>query len=118
MVSDEVSKLATRIKDFVSKASSCLFAGAGVGQKAGLPSWEKYLEHLAIIAESYEKETAQLMRKRISSRLFLEAADLYKMCPEIPKGEKYKQLAAPFSNYSSNELHALMALPFSAVVSV
>jgi len=93
-----------------------LFAGAGVGQRAGLPTWDGYLEYLASVAENYEKETALLMRKRIRSRLYPEAADLYKMCPVIPEGVKYENLASPFNSYSADKLHALMALPFSAVV--
>lgn len=112
-------RLTSRIVDFTRQKGSCLFAGAGVGKKAGLPSWSEYLEHLARVAERYEKETAVLIRKRVRTRRYLEAAQLYKDCPEIPNGEKYRELAAPFDsppNYSPNNLHALMVLPFSAVV--
>jgi hypothetical protein len=112
-------ELTSRIIDFVRQKGSCLFAGAGVGRKAGLPSWSEYLEHLARVADLYEKETAVLIRKRVKTGHYLEAAELYKECIEIPNGEKYRGLAAPFisaPNYSPNNLRALMALPFSAVV--
>ena len=68
------------------------------------------------VADHYEKETADLMRKRIRAELYLDAAGLYKACPEIPNGEKYRKLAAPFKSYSPKRLHSLMVLPFSAVV--
>jgi hypothetical protein len=77
------------------------------------------LEHLACVAERFEKETAVLIRKRIQTGHYLEAAELYKECPVIPDGEKYRELAAPFDSppdYSPDNLRALMALPFSAVV--
>jgi len=112
-------RLTSRIVDFTGQKASCLFAGAGVGKKAGLPAWPEYLEHLACVAERYEKETAVLIRKRVSTGRYVEAAELYKECPEIPEGEKYRELAAPFvapPDYSPNNLHALMVLPFSAVV--
>ena len=112
-------KLAEKILAFVAQRGSCLFAGAGVGKKAGLPSWPEYLAHLSSVAGQYEEETAILMRKRVVENYYLEAAQLYKSCVVIPSGEKYKQLVSPFiSNprYSPNNLRALMALPFSAVV--
>ncbi len=116
MVYTDPNELSVVINDFVSQNGSCLFAGAGVGQKAGLPTWKRYLKHLATVASKYEPETETLMRKRIDSGLFLNAAELFKKCPEIPKGEIFKALAAPFEKYSAEELQALMVLPFSAVV--
>ena len=62
-------ELASRIQNFAMQKVSCLFAGAGVGQQAGLPSWKKYLQHLADVARKYEKETAALMVKRIETCL-------------------------------------------------
>jgi len=112
-------QLTSRIVDFVQQRGSCLFAGAGVGKRAGLPTWLEYFEYLASVAGRYEEETAVLMCKRLKTCHYLEAADLYKACTEIPNGEKYRELASPFTstpNYSPNKLRALMALPFSAVV--
>jgi hypothetical protein len=112
-------ELASRIVDFVQQRGSCLFAGAGVGKRAGLPTWLEHLEYLASVAGRYEKETEVLMRKRLKTRHYLEAAGLYKECIEIPEGEKYRELVFLFTsppNYSPNRLRALMALPFSAVV--
>ena len=112
-------KLTKKILAFFAQRGSCLFAGAGVGKKAGLPSWPEYLAHLSSVAGQYEEETAILMRKRVVENYYLEAAQLYKSCVVIPSGEKYKQLVSPFisnPHYSPNNLRALMALPFSAVV--
>lgn len=112
-------ELTSRIIDFVRQKGSCLFAGAGVGKRAGLPTWPEYLEYLASVAGRYEEETAALMRKRLKTNHYLQAAELYKECIEIPNGEKYREFALPFTsapNYSPNRLRALMALPFSAVV--
>lgn len=112
-------KLASKIIEFVGQRGSCLFAGAGVGKRAGLPSWEEYLGHLCSVAGRYEKDLEALMRKRINAGLYLEAADLYKTAVEIPEGIKFSELAAPFTNiqnYSPQNLLALMAIPFSAVV--
>jgi hypothetical protein len=112
-------KLASRIIEHTVQQGSCLFAGAGVGQRAGLPGWAEYLEHLACVANDYEEETAVLIRKRVAGGHYLEAAELYKECIEIPDGVKYKELAAPFRSgphYDPQLLHILMVLPFSAVV--
>lgn len=112
--------LTQRIIDFVKQQGSCLFAGAGTSIKAGLPSWREYLEHLVTIAGKYESLTAELMKKRMSTMSYLEAAQYYRDCIEIPEGEKLKNLAAPFSTdsprYSPANLHALVALPFSNIV--
>ena len=65
-----------------------LFAGAGVSARAGLPVWTQYLDLLADKTRAYEPLTAELVHKRIQSKLFLDAASLFKTCPEIPDGEK------------------------------
>jgi len=112
-------RLASRIVDHTVQQGSCLFAGSGVGRRAGLPLWPEYLEHLVSVAENYETETAALIRKRVATGHYLEAAELYKECIEIPEGVKYRELAAPFRSppdYSPDRLRILMVLPFSAVI--
>ena len=112
-------QLTSKIIEFARQQGSCLFAGAGVAKRAGLPSWDEYLEHLSSIAGRYDKDLEALMRKRLRARLYLETAELYKTAVEIPEGIKYAELSSPFTSacgYTPEHLHALMALPFSAVV--
>jgi hypothetical protein len=111
--------LAAKLAQFLQERGACLFAGAGVGKKAGLPLWDEYVEHLASVADRYEAETGVLIRKRLSSSHHLEAATYYKQCILIPDGVKYQELGAPFSttgSYSPDYLVPLVALPFAAIV--
>lgn len=95
-----------------------LFAGAGVGTRAGLPDWSGFVEHLISVASRYEEETASLMRVRAKQGKLAEAVHYFKVCDLIPQGEKYSQLASPFekSRYDHTRLHSLVKLPFEAVV--
>lgn len=113
-----LATLADTILRIVSKPGCILFAGAGVGKRAGLPDWPQYLEHLASVAERYEPPTAGLMRARVKARLLTHAAAYYKQCPVIPSGEQWRELVAPFAKdkYNAERLRALMALPFKAAV--
>lgn len=97
---------------------SALFAGAGVGNRAGLPTWREYVSGLADEVERYDPETAGLMRKRIATDSFLNALELYRICEQMPSGTKLEKLAAPFSTdrYNPRPLAALLSLPFDAVV--
>lgn len=106
------------ISEFFSTAKSpALFAGAGVGAKAGLPTWPELMEHLAKVTEQHgELETAELIRIRYKSGHYLNAATIYKSCPTIPIGEIHSQIANQFSNPpNTKDLNALLSLPFSAV---
>ncbi|MFY9585528.1 MAG: SIR2 family protein, partial [Candidatus Acidiferrales bacterium] len=49
---------------------------------------------------------------------YADAISYYKMCPLIPEGEKYRELAAPFhfKKYDSTRLVQLVKLPFSFIV--
>ena len=69
------SELASEIQKVASQPGSFLFAGAGVGKRAGLPDWREYIEHLASVAEVYEKESAVLIRKRLTQDLLTDAID-------------------------------------------
>jgi len=94
-----------------------LFAGAGVGARAGLVEWKGFISHLASVAEQYEPETAGLIKKRYRHGLLADAAHYYKCCLLIPKGELYKQLAWPFRQdaYDARMLHHLVMLPFKGI---
>lgn len=105
-----------KLIDFFSKDAACLFAGAGVGVKAGMPTWYGFINMLIDQARKYEPETASLMTKRLESNLLLEAVTLFTGCPVIPKGEIYRALSEPFLNYDEKQLLTLMSLPFSSVV--
>jgi NAD-dependent SIR2 family protein deacetylase len=93
-----------------------LFAGAGVGVLAGLPDWQKYMDLLAVVAESYEPETASLMRARMKAELYPEAAHYYKSCALIPNNEKFTRIAEPFKKYDSSKLRCLANLPFESII--
>ena len=112
----DIETLTERLVDFVGSSGCCLFAGAGVGMHADLPSWEGYVEYLSKITMQYEKETATLMRKRIASGHYTLAAHYYKTCIAIPKDEMYRHLAKPFLNYNPKSLYSLMTMPFCSVV--
>jgi hypothetical protein len=70
------------------------------------------------VAERYEAATAQLIRSRIGTSNYLEAAAYYKSCIAIPVGEKQKYLTEPFDKdkYSIDGLLSLSSLPFRAIV--
>lgn len=110
---EEVGKA---IYDFLTtRENPALFAGAGVGVKAGLPTWSQWMEHLADVAAHYDSLTGDLILKRANGGHYLSAAAVYKSCPEIPCGELYDQLVASLrSPPSSENLHGLVCLPFSA----
>lgn len=95
-----------------------LFAGAGVGARAGLPDWGRFVSHLTSVASKYEKETATIMEARARAGLLADAVFYYKKCPLIPEGEKWAQLAAPFVDEKTDpdKLLQLVKLPFAAIV--
>lgn len=110
-------ELSTEIDEFLKRNNPTLFAGAGVGVRAGLPTWQQFMDKLATFAQNFDTETASLIKKRASNCHFLEAASVYKTCPEIPVGERYKGLSAPFLNIpDAAKLQALVSLPFFAFI--
>ena len=117
MIKLNQQELSQVINSFLQGVNPVLFAGAGVSAHAGLPTWSEYMEHLASYAEKYDSDTATLIRKRAKNGYYLEAASVYKTCPEIPEGEKYNGLSEPFINTPRSEnLRALISLPFFAIV--
>ncbi len=113
-----VTELSGILLEIARRPGSILFAGAGVGKRAGLPDWYEYVEFLATVADAYELETGTLMRKRAASSLLTHALELYKKCPLILEGEKFSKLGEPFSSgsYDAERLRALVALPFDSIV--
>jgi len=105
------AELAEKISRLFKEKRLTLFAGAGVGVLAGLPDWQKYMESLASLAESYEPETAALMRTRMRAELYPEAAHYYKTCALIPRSEKFAKIAEPFKKYDPSKLRCLANLP-------
>src|SRR5689334_4803718 len=89
------NELANEIDAFLKRENPTLFAGAGVGAYAGLPAWRQFMELLADFSQKYDPDSATLIRKRAENGHYLEAASVYKTC-QIPEGEKYKGLSAPF----------------------
>ena len=112
------NEICERLLRILTEEPVVLFAGAGVGVRAGLPDWRNYLSHLISVAEQYEKETALIMRSRASENRFADSAHYYKICPHIPQGEKYAQLARPFEQgkFDATKLNPLMNLGFEAIV--
>lgn len=106
------------ILNFIDTAKNpALFAGAGVGAVAGLPTWPQLMEYLAEVAEkNNDIETAKLIRKRYEGGYYLNAATIYKTCPTIPVGEIFSQLAIKFNDANDyKKLNALVSLPFRAI---
>jgi hypothetical protein len=109
-------ELAIEINEFLKKNNPTLFAGAGVGVQAGLPSWQQFMALLADFCQEYDPESATLIRTRAEKGNYLEAASVYKTS-SIPEGEKHKGLSAPFQDISgATKLQALISLPFSFVI--
>jgi len=104
--------------DAARNVRSTLFAGAGVGGRAGLPSWRQFVLGLADATEQYDPDTAFLMRKRAEAGSLLNALDVFGICELIPEGTRLQLLAAPFGRdtYNPKPLRALVALPFDVVV--
>lgn len=117
MSSMNATEIAETIQNFLASSKNpALFAGAGVGVRAGLPTWPQFMEHLATVAKMYDPLTGDLIHQRIASGHLLSAAVVYKTCPQIPIGELYEQLGLPFRSPSSPEkLNALVSLPFIAI---
>jgi SIR2-like domain len=113
----DAKSLAEGLSKVISEAPMVLFAGAGVSARANLPVWSEYLGKLADSAGKYESETADLMRKRISSGLLLDAAGYFKSCAVIPEDERFRLLAAPFEigNYDFKKIIPLCSIPFKAI---
>ncbi len=112
------TELADAIFNFMTTSKNpALFAGAGVGVKAGLPTWPQFMEHLAKVADQHDPPTGNLIRLRSEAGYYLQAAAVYKTCPQIPPGVLYEQIAAPFISIPAvSELHGLASLPFTAVI--
>lgn len=115
---DNINSLSKLIVDFINRDDQgVLFAGAGVSSRAGLPGWKSYMEQLARIAENYNEIQAAAVQDHVNKGHYLEAAETFKLIPEIPIGETYRHLSEPFQNPPEwQELRALMSLPFTAVV--
>lgn len=110
-------EISSVINEFMEHDNPTLFAGAGVGAYAGLPTWGEFMNSLAEFSQKYDPDTANLIQKRSKSGYYLEAASVYKTCPEIPEGEKYKGLSLPFRTVpDASNLQALLSLPFSFVI--
>jgi len=84
---DVPSQIASELLRTLDKPT-ILFAGAGVGKRANLMDWHEYMEYLAVTAANYEVETAGLIRKRTGQDRLPEAARLFKICSDIPEGER------------------------------
>lgn len=111
-------ELGKTLAALLQQEPTVLFAGAGVSARAKLPVWSSYLEYLAQVIEPKERLIADLIRKRINEDSFLLAAHYYKTCTEIPKGERYEKLAAPFKSekYDAKNIYPLLHLPFTSIV--
>jgi hypothetical protein len=67
------------IADLLRKGLGLLFIGAGVSVEAGLPAWPVAMEMLAEHISQRDASLAQVMRDRIKSGKFLEAAEFYNL---------------------------------------
>ena len=115
--SQSTESVARVVENFFSRRRPALFAGAGVGARAGRPDWRLYVERLADVASQYEAETASIMRRRIESGNFPGAVQYFKQAP-IPVGEIHRHLAEALDadEYVPGRLKALVSLPFGRIV--
>ena len=115
-VSQSVESVAQAIESFFSRRRPALFAGAGVGARAGHPDWRLYVGRLADIADQHEAETASIMRRRIESENLPSAVQYFKQAP-IPVGEIHRHLAGALQaeEYVPQRLRALVSLPFTRI---
>ena len=116
-VSPSVKSVALAVEGFLSRRRPALFAGAGVGARAGHPDWRLYVDRLAGIADQYEAETASIMRRRIETGDFPGAVQYFKQAP-IPVGEIHSHLANALraEEYVPERLRALVSLPLTRIV--
>lgn len=114
----EIEQIADELLDAVIQPGSTLFAGAGVGSRAGLPDWRSFVLGVADECDTYDTDTATMMRKAAHSGNFLYALELFRISPVIPEGTRFNLLATPFGagRYNAKPLRALVALPFDAIV--
>jgi hypothetical protein len=105
------------VYEFVAnRTNPALFAGVGVRERAGLPTWPQYVGHLAAVAAKYDPDSGRLIHKRAKLGDYLSALVVYESCHQIPPDEMYKQLAIPFCSPSYDKLLALVSLPFCAMI--
>jgi hypothetical protein len=103
------------VVDFLNQANAILFAGAGVGARAGLPLWDEFMQSLADVAGEYEGGLAEAMRVRIREGEYAEAGSLFMKC-RMPAGEKDRAKSRRFSGGDWRRLKALVSLPFAGIV--
>ena len=101
--------------DFLGQPNAILFAGAGVGARAGLPLWDDFMGSLADAAAEYEPGLAEAIRSRIQDGDYGEAGSLFMKC-KMPAGEKDRAKSRRFSEGDWNRLRALVSLPFAGIV--
>ena len=115
------TSLYTALRRALERRNPTLFLGAGVGVRVGYPAWPDYLDSLATAAETWnDPASATLIRQRVLREKYPEAATVYKTCDVIPRGERWKLLAQPFTRAltesQTNLLVPLITLPVSAII--
>ncbi len=112
-------EIAERIANFFNRPNPVLFAGSGVSNRVGYPTWAEYIRCLANACNQYDdQDSARLILSRLDKKQYLEAASVFKTSADIPVGERWKALAAPFKSEAQNldRLDSLIKLPFGAIV--
>ena len=112
-------KIAERLANFFNRPNPVLFAGSGVSNRVGYPTWAEYIICLANACSQYgDQDSANLIRSRLDKKRYLEAASVFKTSTDIPVGEQWKALAEPFKSEAQNldRLDSLIKLPFGAIV--
>jgi hypothetical protein len=112
-------ELAQEIAQFLVDPRAIIFAGAGVGVRVGLPTWQQWLTHLATVCRKYkDRLAADLIEERVKEGDFLGAAVIYKTSQHIPAGQQLTEMAEPFWSIPGDLalLEALVLLPTSGLV--
>ena len=108
-----VDELASFFEDSDSPVAFC---GAGVGVKAGLPSWVALMNTLAEKIDDRDPLTGQQIKSCILEGDLESAADYYFMSRRVPTSELYGNFSNLLNQYDSNALLGLISLPFRAFI--
>jgi len=103
-------------KFFSESTYPMLFTGAGVSNKAGLPTWKKLVEDMAEAIRSADPLTSTLMLETATSGDYTLAVDYFKLTKKVLAGDKNKILTKLLDTYDFEPIVPLATLPFRACI--
>jgi len=116
------AQVAKKLTMFAENNHTIIFAGAGVGSRVNLPTWEGLLRSIAedLRRRGLEAE-ALLINKRTNNKDFLGAATIIRTCEELIASERYSFFSEPFVDSRVTEdaiarLEAFVLYPSAGIV--